>query len=77
MTTQNGQEPCVSAPASDETKTIATLKAHFALVGHELHVLRNADGRVLYEVRRWGHGRVFSTVHDVHGFLAQIGGLPT
>ena len=74
MTANDGREPGVSAPAPDDEKTIATLRAKYALAGHALRVLRNVDGRVLYEVSRWGQCRVFSQVHDVRAFLAQIGG---
>ena len=55
-------------------KTLANLRAQFALAGHEMRVVRNRDGRVLYEVSRWGQTRVFSTVHDVAAFHVQIGG---
>jgi hypothetical protein len=72
--TTNGQEPGVSVPAADGDKSVATLKAQFALAGHEMRILRNTDGRTLYEVRRWSHARVFSTLHDVQAFLTQVTG---
>jgi hypothetical protein len=73
MTTY-GHEPSVSLPAADSDKCVATLKAQFALAGHEMRILRNTDGRVLYEVRRWGRARVFSTLHDTQAFLTQVSG---
>ena len=59
---------------SQDDKTVATLKAKFALAGHELIVVRMADGRRYFEVRRWGQARMFSSIHGVEGFLRQIGG---
>lgn len=74
--TKNGQEPCVSAPAPDDEKTIATLRAHYALLGHELHVVRKGDV-TYYEARLSGQCQTTcSTLHDLRGFLAQIGGVP-
>ncbi|RYE41613.1 MAG: hypothetical protein EOP24_36170 [Hyphomicrobiales bacterium] len=57
-----------------DDKSIATLKAQFALIGHELIVVRMADGRRYFEVRRWGQARMFSSIHGVEGFRRQIGG---
>ena len=64
------------SPAGAEVgdKTFANLRAQFALLGHELLAIRMADGRRYFEVRRWGQARMFSTIHGVQGFLAQIGG---
>lgn len=64
----------VSAPAPDVDKQISNLRAEFALAGHELHVIRLADGRHYFEVRRWGSARMFSSLHGVQAFLTQIGG---
>lgn len=62
-----------SDPLASDAKAISTLTAKLALAGHELHVVRK-DGREYYEVRRWGQCRTCSTLHDLRGFLAQIGG---
>lgn len=56
-----------------DQKRLATLQAQFARAGHELQLVQK--GEVTYfEVRRWGQSRTFSTVHDLQGFLNQIGG---
>ncbi len=57
-----------------DDKTIATLRARFALRGHVLTVSRNVDGRVNYTITKWGQARTFSHQHDLVAFLAQIGG---
>lgn len=54
-------------------KSLANLKARFALLGHELHVVAK-QGRTFFEVRRWGQCRACSTVHDLERFLAQLTG---
>lgn len=69
-----GLGPGVSAPATSTDKHISSLRAAFALAGHELHVIRLADGRHYFEVRRWGSARMFSSLHGVQAFLTQIGG---
>lgn len=74
MSIHDGQEPGVSAPAADDGKAIATLKAHFALAGHELRVIGRPDGGRYIEVSRWGQARMFGSVHGVQVFLTQIGG---
>jgi hypothetical protein len=66
------EKPVASATDLDD-KILAGLRARFALLGHELYVVRKG-GLVYYEVRRWGHCRTCSTLHDLQGFLAQIGG---
>lgn len=58
---------------SDGDKTLATLKAQFALRGHTLEVQHRAD-RPLYIVSRWGQSRTFSHFGDLEAFLRQIGG---
>lgn len=68
------------APTNERTKAedikqLANLRARFALLGHELHVITKGD-QVLYEVRRWGQTRTCSTLHDLEGFLAVVGGRP-
>jgi hypothetical protein len=54
-------------------KTIANLGARFALLGHELRIVTKGD-EVHCEVRRWGQTRTVITLHDLEGFLVQIGG---
>lgn len=56
-----------------ERKAISTLTAQFALKGFVLDVQRR-DGALFFTVSRWGRGRSFGHVHDLTGFLAQIGG---
>lgn len=58
-----------------DRKALANLRARFALLGHELHVVRKAE-ITYYEVRRWGQCRTCSTPSDLHGFLAILGGRP-
>ena len=74
MSTNTGQEPGVSAPAPGQTKTIATLRAQFALRGHVLAVTRNIDGRKIYTIAKWGQSRTFTLQHDVIACFTQIGG---
>ncbi|MGJ7486898.1 hypothetical protein ACSFA2_16680 [Variovorax sp. LT2P21] len=56
-----------------EHKYISTLRAQFARAGHELQIVQKGEV-TYYEVRRWGQSRTFSTLHDLQGFLNQIGG---
>lgn len=56
-------------------KAFANLRARFAILGHELHVIRKGDVSY-FEVRRWGQSRTCSTLHDLQGFLAMLGGRP-
>lgn len=72
MDTTHGDTPGSTAPASD-LKHLANLRARFALLGHELHVVTKG-GQTMFEVRRWGQCRTCSTVHDLEGFLAQLTG---
>lgn len=58
--------------STDSSKQLANLRARFALLGHELHVI-GKGGQVVYEVRRWGQSRTCSTLHDLEGFLATLG----
>ena len=58
---------------ADDQKRLATLRAQLARAGHELHIVQK-NGVTYFEVRRWGQARTFSTVHDLQGFLNQIGG---
>lgn len=63
----------VEQVAVDE-KRVSTLAAMFALAGHELKSNRNADGREIFTVGRWGQARTFSHLHDVEAFLQQVSG---
>lgn len=58
---------------STPEKQFSTTQAQFALKGHRLEK-DTRDGKTIYTVSRWGQSRVFSHLHDVQGFLAQIGG---
>ncbi|RYE74428.1 MAG: hypothetical protein EOO80_17245, partial [Oxalobacteraceae bacterium] len=49
-------------------KAVANMRARFALLGHELHVVHRA-GATHYDARRQGQSRVCSTLHDLQGFL--------
>lgn len=59
---------------SKTQKELDSLKAQFAFKGHELYVVTKGEASY-YEVRRWGQCRTCSTLHDLQGFLAQIGGV--
>lgn len=72
METIYGDTPGSISSAAD-LKHLANLRARFALLGHELHTV-GKGGRTVFEVRRWGQSRTCSTVHDLEGFLTQIGG---
>ena len=63
----------LSHAQSTPEKQFSTTQAHFALKGHTLKQ-DTSDGKTIYTVSRWGQSRVFSHLHDVQGFLAQIGG---
>lgn len=67
------RDPVDSDSPPTDSKTISTFAAKLAIAGHELHVVRK-DGREYYEIRRWGQCHTCSTLHDLNGFLAQIGG---
>jgi hypothetical protein len=65
----------IVASAAINDKTYTTLQAKFALLGHALtHSLRCEDGRSTYTVERWDKAHYFTHLHDVTGFLTQIGG---
>ncbi|VTU28414.1 hypothetical protein [Variovorax sp. PBL-E5] len=68
------EEVLIVGHVGADSKTVATLKAKFALAGHEMTVARNRDGRVICTVSRWGQARSFTHFHDVEEFLRQIGG---
>ena len=55
-------------------KDFATLRAQFALRGHELHRAEAPDGRVSYWTTRWGLTKPLVDLAAVHDFLRQIGG---
>jgi hypothetical protein len=54
-------------------KEFASLRAHAALRGHELHRSNPADGPTRYWVSRWGLTRELPSIQDVRAFLRQIG----
>ncbi len=61
--------------AVEHQKQIANLRAQFALRGHSLQIVTRAeDGRETYRVSRWDQSRSLTSLHDVQGFLNQIGG---
>ena len=60
---------------SNHQKQVANLRAQFALRGHSLQIVTRAeDGRETYRVSRWDQSRCLTSLHDVQGFLNQIGG---
>ena len=54
---------------SNEAKEFATLRAQFAMRGHELHAA--GEG---YVVSRWNLSRFFTDLQGVEAFAQQIGG---
>lgn len=60
-------------PVAHDSKVRSTLAAQFALAGRELRVITKG-GRSYFEVRRWNECYACSTLHDLRGLLAQIGG---
>jgi len=54
------------------SKAVATLQAQFALLGHEMTVTRQGNGRAICSVARHGQRRTFCHAHDARGFLAQL-----
>jgi hypothetical protein len=71
---KNHYTPIV-ASGEINSKTYATLKANFALLGHVLqHNRRADDGRCTFVVERWGQARYFTDLDSVTAFLTQIGG---
>jgi hypothetical protein len=65
-----------AAHDGNSQKSLATIQAQFALLGHTLQTSKRAnDGRVTYTVSRWGQSRCFTSTHDLQAFLAQIGGV--
>ena len=59
----------IPAGVAAVAKHLETLRAKFALRGHELHVTPTG-----YFVTRWSLTRELPTMADVHAFLTQIGG---
>lgn len=55
-------------------KSFATLRAKFALRGHELHRTHMPDGRTSYWTARWGLTKPLADLEDVRDFLRKIGG---
>jgi hypothetical protein len=70
----SAQVDATSREMDQNAKHLANLRARFALLGQELHLVVKS-GQVYYEVRPWGQCRTYSTLHDLEGFLAVIGGL--
>lgn len=66
----------MNAATSATDKAVANLRARFALLGYELHTVSKA-GRSHYEVRQSDQTRTCSTLHDLEGLLAVLGGLST
>lgn len=64
----------VTAPAQDVPKEFETLRARFALAGHQLFMLDPASGSGGFLVSRWGHCRSLATYSDAERFLAQVSG---
>jgi len=63
----------ISDPAID-AKVYSTLAARFAIAGRELRVVTKAGGRTYFEARHWDGCFTVSSVADLHGLLARIGG---
>ena len=55
-------------------KDFATLRAQFALRGHELHRAQAPDDRASYWTTRWGLTKPLADLEAVREFLRQIGG---
>lgn len=72
MEKDNGHWPGLNTPVPD-AKQLATLRARFALQGRELREI-SRRGQVHYEVRWQGQMRTCSTLHDLEGILAALGG---
>lgn len=67
-------DPPIISQSLPDDKTLATLRAQFALLGHTMRVTRNTDQRRMVVVERWGYSRVFTHGHDVQAFLNQLQG---
>lgn len=61
-------------PPSVNPKTLANFAARFALAGREMRCIRREQARVFYEVRHHTGSVTCSTLHDLSGLLARIGG---
>ena len=55
-------------------KAFSTLRAAFALHGHNLHRNDPVNGSVSFWVERWGLVRQLPTIDAMRRFLEQIGG---
>lgn len=55
-------------------KAFSTLRAAFAMHGHNLHRNEPADGPVIFWAERWGLVRYLPTIDAARQFLEQIGG---
>ena len=61
-------------PGTEANKQFTTLRALFALRGHELHRTGPTDGPQSFYAERWGMVRYLPTLDDARRFLVQIGG---
>ena len=66
----DGQEPGVSAPASDDGKTIATIRAELAMRNFTVH--DTVTGGWL--VARWDRSHYCPHLIDLKAFLRRVGG---
>lgn len=66
---ESSENRVIVAPEQADCKTLATLKAQFALRGHSVYEL--ADGGFL--VTRWGLSRACPDLHALGQFARQIG----
>lgn len=55
-------------------KEFATLQAKFAMLGHQLTRVRNADGTASYYAANWGLSRYLPDLEAVKSFLGRLGG---
>lgn len=57
-----------------DEKHIATLKARCALLGIQLYVTTDADGRPTFVVTKWAMCRELHSVQEVEEFIGLAGG---
>ena len=60
--------------AALDSKKLATLRAQFALAGHELLNSKRTDGTPCLLATRWGLTRELADLDEARAFLRQIGG---
>lgn len=58
-----------------DSKELATLRAQFALAGHELLNSNRTDGTPCLVATRWGMARELADLDEARAFLRQIGGV--